>query len=196
MKRQSDTAVIVLHEIYGINQHIRVVCQSLSEHGFDIICPNLLEREIPFKYEQEELAYQNFMNKIDMQTASKKVKDIADEIKDQYKKIFLLGFSVGATIAWLNSENKEINGIVGFYGSRIRDYIDMSPECPAMLFFPEEEYSFHVEELIDQLNKNSSVEIFKMHGLHGFSDPYSSKYNEESAQKAEREMIRFLKGWV
>lgn len=196
MKRQSDTAVIVLHEIYGINQHIKDVCQSLSEHGFDIICPNLLERGIPFKYEQEELAYQNFMSKIDMQTASKKVQDIADEIKDQYTKIFLLGFSVGATIAWMSSANMKIDGMVGFYGSRIRDYIDLSPQCPAMLFFPEKEYSFDVDELIDQVNKNSNVEVFKMHGLHGFSDPYSPNYREESARRAEMDLCRFLKGLV
>lgn len=196
IKKQSDTVVIVLHEIYGINQHIKDVCQSLSEHGFDIICPNFLEQEVPFAYKQEELAYQNFINKVDMQTALQKVKNIADEVKVQYKKIFLLGFSVGATIAWLCSTEKHINGIVGYYGSRIRKYPEVSPVCPAMLFFPEREISFNVDELIDILNRRDNVKIHKMNGLHGFSDPYSQKYNKESAQKAEEEMIRFLKKQV
>ncbi|QVY62344.1 dienelactone hydrolase family protein [Cytobacillus gottheilii] len=196
IKKQSDTVVIVLHEIYGINQHIKDVCQSLSEHGLDIICPNFLEQEVPFKYDQEEMAYQSFINKIDMQATLKIVKNIADEVKGQYRIIFLLGFSIGATIAWLCSTEKHIDGIVGYYGSRIRKYPEVSPVCPSMLFFPERETSFNVDELIDILNKRDNVKIHKMNGLHGFSDPYSQKYNKESAQRAEGEMIRFLKKQV
>jgi dienelactone hydrolase len=54
MKR--ETAVIVLHEIYGINSHIRNVYQTLSEQQMDVICPNLLGRNQSFQYEQENEA--------------------------------------------------------------------------------------------------------------------------------------------
>jgi dienelactone hydrolase len=42
---QSDTAVVLIHEIYGINSHMRDVGQLLAQYGFDVCCPNLLERE-------------------------------------------------------------------------------------------------------------------------------------------------------
>ncbi|MEL7568217.1 MAG: dienelactone hydrolase family protein [Dehalobacterium sp.] len=38
-----ESAVIVLHEIYGINPHIRYVCQQYEAVGYDIICPNFIK---------------------------------------------------------------------------------------------------------------------------------------------------------
>jgi len=193
INKESDSVIIVVHEIYGINQHMKYICQSLSEKGFDIICPNLLDQEASFDYSQEEDAYRNFMENIDFTNASEKIKSLIVDVKDKYKKTFIIGFSVGATIAWLCSAEKLIDGMVGYYGSRIRDYMAMSPQCPTMLFFPEKEQSFNVDELISSLDKNNNVEIHRFNGLHGFSDPYSPKYNKESAEKAFRKMVNFIK---
>ncbi|BCE10035.1 dienelactone hydrolase family protein [Bacillus paralicheniformis] len=57
IQNKSDTAVIVLHEIYGINRHMHDVCQLIAEQGFDVICPNLLNRDQPFEYAEEKAAY-------------------------------------------------------------------------------------------------------------------------------------------
>ncbi|MGO4185022.1 dienelactone hydrolase family protein [Paenibacillus sp. TAF43_2] len=137
----SETLIIVIHEIYGINRHMQHICQSLADHGFDV---------------------------------------------------FLAGFSVGATTAWLCSEEPEVDGIAAYYGSRIRNYTELLPKCPTILFFPQEELSFHVDDLISILRKNDANEIHKFSGQHGFSDPYSSKYNEQSAQMAFSEMTGFF----
>ncbi|WP_373688755.1 dienelactone hydrolase family protein [Brevibacillus daliensis] len=61
---KSDKLIIVVHEIYGINQHIKDICDLLLEKSYDVICPNLLEKEIPFDYSQEEDAYRNFMDSL------------------------------------------------------------------------------------------------------------------------------------
>ncbi len=34
-----ENAIVVLHEIYGINEHIKDVCAEYHERGFDIYCP-------------------------------------------------------------------------------------------------------------------------------------------------------------
>lgn len=59
------------------------------------------------------------------------------------------GFSVRATIAWLCSAEKLIDGMVGYYGSRIRHYTEILPQ---MLFYLEKEHSFNVDELISNLD--------------------------------------------
>ncbi|KAF6598238.1 dienelactone hydrolase family protein, partial [Paenibacillus sp. EKM208P] len=46
--KKSDTLIVVLHEIYGINQHIQNFCSLLSDQGYDVICPNLLGKETPY----------------------------------------------------------------------------------------------------------------------------------------------------
>jgi dienelactone hydrolase len=191
IQKKSDTVVIVIHEIYGLNQHMQGYCELLSKQGFDVICPNLLDRETPFDYSQEAAAYRHFMENVGFTGASYKIKDILSDIKDVYQKIFILGFSAGATVTWLCSEDECVDGIVGYYGSRIRNYADLAPQCPALLFFPLEEPSFNVDELISALER-TNVEVHKFNGEHGFSDPYNSKYHAESAQAAVSKMMKFF----
>lgn len=191
IQKKSDTVIIVIHEIYGLNRHMQDFCELLSKQGFDVICPDLLERERPFDYSEEDAAYRHFMENVGFTGALYKIKDIVSDIKDAYQKIFILGFSAGATVAWLCSEEECVDGIVGYYGSRIRNYAELAPRCPALLFFPQEEPSFNVDELISAL-ESKDVEVHKFMGGHGFSDPYHSKYHAESAQTAVSKMMKFF----
>lgn len=188
---KSDTAIILIHEIYGINQHMKSFCEFLSEQNFDVICPNLLGSDVPFDYSQEELAYHHFMENVGFENALRKIKAVLLDNKNKYKRIFVVGFSVGATLAWLCSEEESVDAIVGYYGSRIRNFVSITPKSPTMLFFPLEEKSFNVDELISVLDKRK-IKIFKLTGQHGFGDPYSSNYNKESAQKASIQMVLFF----
>ena len=191
IQKKSDTVIIVIHEIYGLNQHIQGYCELLSSQVYDVICPDLLERGMPYEYSQEDAAYRHFMENVGFTGALDKIKDILSDIKDEYQKIFILGFSAGATVAWLCSEEECVDGIVGYYGSRIRNYAELAPRCPALLFFPLEEPSFNVDELISAL-ESKNVEVHKYMGEHGFSDPYQSKYHAESAQAAMSKMMKFF----
>ncbi|WP_026572883.1 dienelactone hydrolase family protein [Bacillus sp. UNC438CL73TsuS30] len=190
--KKSGKLIVVIHEIYGINQHIMDFCDLLSKQDFDVICPDLLEREQPFDYSEEETAYLNFMENVGFSAAVDKIKDLLLVVKNKYQKIYIIGFSVGATVAWLCSEEECLDGVVGYYGSRIRNFNQIVPRCPTLLFFPQEEQSFSVDELISNLDKKN-IEIYKCFGKHGFSDPYSTKYNEISSQNAFNEMLNFLK---
>lgn len=192
IKNKSDALIIVLHEIYGINQYMKNICKSLAEKGFDVLCPNLLQEDRYFDYSEENIAYHQFMENVGFTRASEQVKHSLRDLKEQYKKVFMEGFSVGATVAWLCTEDECVDGMVGYYGSRIRDYDNIEPKCPALLFFPEKEQSFHVDELISRL-KRKNIEIHQLEGQHGFSDPYSPHFNETSAQKAFTKMVDFFR---
>ncbi|MBC2581690.1 dienelactone hydrolase family protein [Clostridium sp. DJ247] len=189
----SDSVIIVLHEIYGINQHIQMVCEKFSMNGYDIICPNLIDLVQPFNYDLQEEAYQHFMNNIGFDSAVQQVKQVIIQAKKQYRNIYLLGYSVGATIAWLcGGEENMCNGIIGYYGSRIRDYKNITPKCPVLLIFPTEENSFNVEELVYSLGKQN-IKVYMLNGKHGFSNPFSKNYCVQSFEKAEKLVDTFLK---
>lgn len=190
----SDSVIIVLHEIYGINQHILKVCEYYKNVGFDVICPNLLNVVKPFDYEHEEDAYEYFMKNVGFDAATEKVRDLIIQSKQKYKHVFLLGFSIGATIAWLCSDEEPIcEGIIGYYGSRIRNYFNITPKCRTLLIFATEEKSFDVMELACTIEKKVNVEIHVLFGKHGFSDPFSDKYYEQSGQDAAKLVDNFLK---
>ncbi len=131
------------------------------------------------------------MKSVGFTDATQKIKSLLSDVKDNYEKICIIGFSIGATIAWFCSEEECVDGIVGYYGSRIRNYVELTPQTPTLLFFPQEEHSFNVDDLISTLNQKN-IEVHKFNGKHGFSDPYSPNYNFKSAQKAFNEMMNFI----
>lgn len=206
-RNHSSTLVIVLHEIYGINDHMTGVCKQLSDMGYDVVCPDLLDGKSSFGYGREEEAYRYFMNYVGFESAAKKITFLIRQEEKEYQHIFLQGFSIGATIAWLccgetTPSGEEFHyggslikcdGIIGYYGSRIRDYTDVTPKCPALLIYPEEESAFEPRELKKELCNKERTEVHILKGRHGFSDPYSPNYNEESAKEAERIAADFLK---
>lgn len=191
--RNSDELIIVVHEIYGINQHMVDICGLLAAQNFDVLCPNLLENDFPYDYSQEYEAYLNFMNHVGFTNGLDKLKRILVDIRDKYSKIFILGFSVGATIAWLCSDEESVDGVVGYYGSRIRNFVHINPTCPTLLFFPKEEKSFNVNELVLNLDK-PAITMHLYAAEHGFSDPYGANYNDELTRNTFKETLEFFKG--
>lgn len=189
----SDTLIIVLHEIYGVNKHVINVCETLSKHHYDSIAPNLLKENVVFDYDQADLAYHNFMDNVGFENAMKQITQILCNVRPHYKRIYVLGYSIGAALAWLCSQTNLCDLVIGFYGSRIRDNLAVIPSCPTLLFFPTEEESFNVDELIVKLSCLDNVKVEKMQGKHCFADKFSKNYNRESSLKAIREVLLFAK---
>lgn len=185
--------MIILHEIYGINNHIIAVCEKVSKYGIDVIAPDLLNGREPFSNDQEAIAYHYFMGSIGFASAFHQVKKVLHNARANYKNVYVVGYSVGATLAWLCSETGLCDLVMGFYGSRIRDYLAIEPQCPVLLFFPTEEKSFDVDDLILQLSTVENIKIRKLSGQHGFANPFSPSYNKKSSTKACMEIMSFVK---
>jgi len=183
--RRKNTAVVVLHEIYGINQHISKTCEAYQILGYDIYCPDLLHRSTAFPYAEQNEAYHYFVREIGFAAASRQIIQLLHELKPNYQNIFLLGYSIGATTAWLCSEEGLCSGIVGYYGSRIRDYRNIQPQCPVLLLFPSREKDFDVNELAAFLKEKANTRVHILEGEHGFCDPFAPTYQQKSAAAAE-----------
>lgn len=192
--KKSQSVIVVLHEIYGVNKYIISVCKYYKGLGYDVVCPNLLNTAKTYSYEEEQEAYKNFVENVGFKAAAEKVKSLILKLKKEYNKVFLLGFSIGATIAWiLSDEDKLCHSITGYYGSRIRSYKQINPRCKALLIFSEDEKSFSIDELIGSLKEKKNVQIHVLKGSHGFNDKFSKKYNELSYEKALSLVTDFLK---
>ncbi|MED3953060.1 dienelactone hydrolase family protein [Priestia aryabhattai] len=193
--KKSNKAILLIHEIYGVNDHMKFVKQELSKLGADIICPNLLSKDVSYSYEEEGIAYQNFVQNIGIDEGSKQITNMLIQLKQEYEEVGIMGFSVGATISWLCSENNLCDFVIGCYGSRIRDYINRRPVCPTLLIFPAEEQTFDVDRLINSLEQKREplLEIKKFYGFHGFMNPFSQTFNKESADEAFQTVSDFLK---
>lgn len=192
MKR-SEYAIIVLHEIYGINPHIKWVCEHYLAIGFDVLCPNFIRGDY-FVYSREGEAYQYFVDHIGFDTVVCKAEKILYKAQRNYKKVFVLGFSVGGTAAWICSGlTSTADGVICYYGSRIRDYQLVTPKCPVLLIWAEEEATLNVSELTSALRWKQDVIIHIFHGKHGFSDPFCKNFNEQSQKSAQDLVDKFIR---
>ena len=121
----------------------------------------------------------------------KKISNFVTQLKDKYDNVFIIGFSVGATIAWRCCENPLCSGIAACYGSRIRDYTNLNPACPTLLLFAKED-SFDVHAMVCQLQNKQQLSIMEFDAEHGFLDSYSKHYNLQQAKHSEESITCFL----
>ncbi|MFJ7931871.1 dienelactone hydrolase family protein [Peribacillus sp. NPDC096448] len=191
--RRDRIAILVIHEIYGLNAHIKDICANLKQLNYTVISPNLLEKVEYYTYKEENKAYLHFVKEIGFEVAAEKVKVLARKLRSEFSELYILGFSVGATIAWLcSNEFNLFNGAIGFYGSRIRDYLSVTPKCKTLLFFPEKEKSFDPNEIIKELEEKNSTQVIKVSSKHGFMDKLTSNYNENDFKLCFKIMNEFI----
>ena len=183
-------AIILLHEIYGMNHFIEEQRKKFTNWGFRVYCFDFYNGT-GFDYSEADAAYQYFYEHTGLD-GYRLIWNLVDELKVEYEEIYLVGYSVGATLAWRCSENPNCTGIIACYGSRIRDYLNVKPKCPVLLMFAEKD-SFDVTSVMKSLNElpNTNVESFQAE--HGFLDPYSVHYDAVPAKNAENKMIGFLR---
>ncbi len=175
-------AIVLLHEIYGVNGHIKDTAAGLEARGFAVYCPDLLGKV--YGYDEEAAAYEHYM-RVGFKTAAGEVAALAASLADRHDSIFLIGYSAGATTAWLASGRGLFAGVVGYYGSRIRDCLDVSPACPVLLFFPSREETFSVPDLTKVLAARERVTVNTLPGRHGFADRHSPRYDAAAAAEAD-----------
>ncbi|KXG09799.1 hypothetical protein AT864_01968 [Anoxybacillus sp. P3H1B] len=184
----SNVAVVLIHEIYGINDHMKYATQMITAQGYDVYCPNLLNREA-FHYNGEKETYQYCRNEIGFEQA----KQFSATLKKKYETVVFWGYSVGATVAWLCSEYDGIGAAaIGYYGSRIRDYTDLRPKMSVRLLFAEQEASVDVHQLTERLSCTSGVNIERGEGAHRFANPFSRFYHPESEKRALDWSFKFI----
>lgn len=192
ISNNSSTLVIILHEIYGINQHMHAICRQFAEAGLDVVCPNLLPSGRIYEYDQAAEAHANFMGNVGFDQAMQQVLGLGRQYRNLYQKLFLIGFSVGATTAWLCGQHNTFDGVIGFYGSRIRDYTGISLSCQTLLFFPRQEISFSISLLLSELSGKSNLRAERVDALHGFSDPWSGHYCQKTWGETFKQCLQFI----
>ncbi|MHA6487747.1 dienelactone hydrolase family protein [Bacillus cabrialesii] len=176
--------VILAHEIYGVNSHMKKMARLIKMAGYDVVTPNLLGDGEVYTLQEEKTAYDQFTKHERLKTGETIIQSLIRQ--NAGRRIFVVGFSAGATIAWKCSSMPEVSGAVCYYGSRIRDSLHHMPVCPVLLFFPSFEPSFDVTLLIKKLREKQhpDLEIYQFKALHGFANPDSDTFDRALFFKA------------
>ncbi|MEA5511082.1 dienelactone hydrolase family protein [Crocosphaera sp. UHCC 0190] len=209
--------VIVIQEIFGVNEHIRDITRRLAKQGYVAITPAIYQRQAPgfetgYTPESIEIGrvYKN------QTKASELLSDIQATIDylytlPQVKKTGLgtIGFCFGGHVVYLVSTLKEIKATASFYGAGIANWmpgeegkatVDCTPDIKGTLygFFGMEDRSIPVEQvnMIESALKQNNIphRIFKYPGAgHGFFCDKRASYHGEAAKDAWQKVLELLR---
>lgn len=91
MPNASRYAVVILHEIYGINHHIRREHDKWQGRGFDVYIPALFPHTTPFGYAQQDKAYRHFSENVGFDPT--RVVALLTKLRAKYSKLLVVGYS-------------------------------------------------------------------------------------------------------
>ena len=189
--------LVVVQEIFGVNAHIRSVADGYARDGFLAVAPALfdrIERGVDIGYEgADRERAMSFIQKLDMDKA---LVDIAAALAFAStatgKKVGVIGYCLGGTLAWLAATRLHPAAAVGYYAGRIGNYAGETPSAPVMLHFGKQDTHIPAEEVEKVHAAHSEVEIYWYDAGHGFNCNPRPSYNPEAAAQARERSLRFL----
>jgi len=199
-------AVVVIQEIFGVNQVMRDITDGLAAQGFLAVCPDLFWRIEPGIQltDQSEADWQRafaLFNAFDVDTG---IKDIAATIAAVRSdpgcngKVGAVGFCLGGLLAFLTATRTDVDAAVAYYGvgidSRLAEAATL--DRPVLMHIAEEDQFVPKEaqaQIIGALEEHAFVEIHTYPGRdHAFARIGGQHYDALAAKLAGERTLAFL----
>ncbi len=190
--------LVVVQEIFGVNAHIRSVADGYAQDGFLAVAPAIFDRiELDVELGYERGDRERAMSFVPKLNAEKSLEDIAAAMdfaaSESGKKVGVIGYCWGGTLAWLSATRLNPAVAVGYYGGHISKYAAETPKAPVMLHFGREDTHIPAEDVEKVQAAHPEVEIYWYDAGHGFNCEARASYNREAAQEARERSLAFLK---
>jgi carboxymethylenebutenolidase len=190
-------AVVVIQEIFGVNHHIRSVCDRLAKEGYVAIAPAIFDRIEPnFQcgYSPDEVANaRKFVANPDWAAMLRDTQAAIDAVRD-VGPVGIIGFCLGGSIAYAAATKLSgLKAAVGYYGGAIVRFADDKPKVPTQLHFGENDAGIPLTDVETVKTKRPDVEVFVYPGAqHGFHCDERASYDKTSADIAWPRSLGFF----
>ena len=210
--------VLVVHEIFGVHEHIKDVCRRLAKEGYYAIAPELFARQgdVSKLTDLKEIMAKVVSKVPDSQVLSDLDAALAFAKKDpraDLAKLAITGFCWGGRITWLYAAHQPaLKAAVAWYGKIVGDRDDLHPTNPADLvielkapvlgLYGAKDQGISVGTVEQQAQalaassnafaKASSIHIYPDAG-HAFFADYRPSYHEASAKDGWKRLLEWLK---
>lgn len=198
--------MVVLQEIFGVNQFMRDVCDWYAAHGFVALCPDLFWRQEPGvdMTDQTDAEWQKAFALYQGLDEAKAVEDSAAAMEFLRKhaacsgRVGAVGFCLGGNLAWLVSVRFKPDCAVGYYGVSIEKSLSEAGSLgsPLMLHIagkdqfcpPEAQQQIHAA-----LDQNPMVTIHDYPEQdHAFGRVGGQHYDASAAELAHLRTLEFF----
>jgi len=190
-------AIVVIQEIFGVNHHIRAVCDHLAGNGYVAIAPALFDRIEPnFQsgYSPDEVAVaRKFIANPDWAAMLRDTQAAIDAAKD-VGPVGIVGFCLGGSVAYAAATKLTgLSAAISYYGSLVVRSADDKPKVPTQLHFGEKDTGIPLTDVEIIRDKRPDVEIHVYPGAqHGFNCDERASYDKASADLARQRSVDFL----
>lgn len=199
--RPNGHAMIILHEIFGVNDPVKALTRRYAEDGYVAVAPDMLWRLEPglaLGYSREEtLRAMAIVEAFDLAKGVEDLGRVVETLRRQEMvngKVGVLGLCMGGTLAFLAASRLQVDAGICFYGTDLEQHLDSVPKinCPIMLhyggkdrFIPQELVARITGELATHGRKD--VYVYP-EGNHGFY----TRGRPEDIDLAHRRTAEFL----
>ncbi|CCE01813.1 dienelactone hydrolase family protein [Bradyrhizobium sp. STM 3809] len=190
-------ALVVIQEIFGVNHHIRNVCDRLAAEGYVAIAPAIFDRVEPnftSGYSPDEIAVaRKFVANPDWPAMLRDTQAAIDAVKST-GPVGIIGFCLGGSIAYAAATKLTgLKAAVGYYGGAIVRFADDKPSVPTQLHFGEKDAGIPLTDVETIKAKRPDVEIFVYPGAqHGFGCDERASYDKPSSDQAWSRSLAFF----
>jgi carboxymethylenebutenolidase len=191
-------AIVVIQEIFGVNDHIRSVCDRFAELGYVAIAPALFdrnERDFQSGYSPDEIQHaRGFLGTVDWDAMLRDVEAAVDDVR-AVGPVAVIGFCMGGSVAFLAAARLDgLAAAIGYYGGRIAKDADEKPRVPTQLHFGAEDQGIPLSDVDTIKAKRPECEIHVYEGAgHGFHCDERGSYHPEAAAKAWQRSTDWLR---
>jgi carboxymethylenebutenolidase len=190
-------AIVVIQEIFGVNHHIRNVCNRLANEGYVAIAPSIFDRIEPnftSGYSPDEIALaRKFVANPDWAAMLRDTQAAIDAVKN-VGPVGIIGFCLGGSVAYAAATKLSgLKAAVGYYGGAIVRFADDKPAVPTQLHFGEKDTGIPLTDVETIKAKRPEVEVFIYPGAqHGFHCDERASYDKASADIAWPRSMEFF----
>ncbi|QUD87250.1 dienelactone hydrolase family protein [Phenylobacterium montanum] len=186
--------LVLIQEIFGVTAHIRELCDSFAEEGYEVIAPSLYDRLEPgfeADYAPEAMAK---AVRYSQETPWDQVEgDLNAAIAALNGPVFVTGFCWGGTASWLAAcRCPGVAAVSSFYGRRIPELLAETPKCPTILHFGKTDASIPMETVDQIAEAHPDLPIHLYDAGHGFVSDRSRDYQPDAARLARLRTLQLF----
>ena len=135
--------VVVIQEIFGVNPHIRAVCDEYAAAGYRALAPALFDRvERGVEVGYDGPAMQRGVGVTMQLKPGDVLRDLQSAIDELAKtgKVGVVGYCYGGTMAWAAACRLDhVAAASSYYGGRVAQQLDKPPRVPTIMHFGEQD---------------------------------------------------------
>jgi len=193
-------AMVVIQEIFGVNNHMKRVTDGFAAKGYAAIAPALFDRSkrgVELGYEQEGIAAgREIRGVVGDDGPLKDIQAAIDALKG-VGKIGVVGYCWGGTLAFLSATRlKGLACAIGYYGGGIAGAANEKPKVPTMLHFGDKDASIPMTDVEKVKQARVDCTIYVYPAGHGFNCDERGSYDAASAKLALDRTMSFIAEYV